>query len=307
MNSIKYNFMKVSVAVVSLILLCLTSSNDVFGTSTIYAGLSTAFQQTVTGTVTDGETGEPMPGVSVLVQGTNTGIATDTDGEYTLEVPGPEAVLEFSFVGYRSREIVVGGQEVIDVSLEVDLGRLDEMIVIGYGTVQRRDLTGSVDRIDSEDIRDQQLTQISEALAGTVAGLNVTQSTDAAGGATMEIRGQNSLLASTDPLIVLDGTVYHGSLRDINPHDIESIDILKDASSATAYGASAASGVILLTTTRGTRTDPTVSFSQRFSHTQVRNYDYAVRGPDEYIDFRRDFLRTAGEDTYVNRIAEYTT
>lgn len=252
---------------------------------------ATVLQQTVTGTVTDAQTGEPLPGVSILIQGTGQGAATDFEGDYSLEVPGPDAVLVFSFIGYGSQEITVGDRESIDVTLEPVALRMDEMVVVGYGTVQRRDLTGSVDRIDAEQFRDQSITDVSEMLTGTIAGFNANQSSSASGGASFEIRGPNSLTAGTTPLIVLDGVIYRGSLRDINPADIESVDILKDASSAAVYGARAASGVVLITTTKGHIGRPTVNFSSKIGRVETTTDHYKFQGPDEYIAFRQNYFR----------------
>lgn len=251
-------------------------------------------QQTVTGTVTDAETGETLPGVNVTVQGGNQGTATNVDGEYSLNVPGPETVLRFSFVGYRSQEITVGDQEVIDVSLQLDMGRLDEVIVVGYGTRERQDLTGSVDRVDGEKFQDQGITNVSDMLTGTIAGFNAEQGTSASGATSFQVRGPNSLTADTDPLIVLDGVIYRGNLRNINPNDIESIDVLKDASSAAVYGARAANGVVMITTTRGQSGKPTVEFSTKVGLTETTTDHYKFRGPEEYISFRQDYYRSQG-------------
>ncbi len=248
-------------------------------------------QVEVTGSVIDGETGEPLPGVNISVEGTTTGTSTNVDGEYSLEVPGPESVLVFSFIGYKTQKITVGEQRVIDVVLEQDLGRLDEVIVVGYGTQERRDLTGSVDRIEKETFQNQNITQLGDMLAGTIAGFSANQSTDPAGGSSMEVRGPTSLTAGTDPMIVLDGAVYNGSLRDINPNDIETVDILKDASSAAIYGAKAASGVVLITTSKGNIGKPTIDYSSRVGVTTPTK-ERRPFGPEEYIDFRADWFRT---------------
>src|SRR5690606_25235971 len=168
----------------------------------------------------------------------------------------------------------------------------DEVVVVGYGTVKKSDLTGSVASIDVEDFQNQPMTQLTDMLTGTVAGFNATQSTSASGGASMEIRGPNSLNAGTSPMIVLDGVVYNGNISDINPNDIASMDILKDASSAAVFGARAASGVILITTTKGSTGKPTINFSTKIGLAEVTRDEYAVRGPEEYLAFRRDLFRS---------------
>ncbi|MEX0774055.1 MAG: SusC/RagA family TonB-linked outer membrane protein [Balneolales bacterium] len=250
-----------------------------------------AFQEEISGVITDAEIGDALPGVNIQVEGTNIGTTTNLDGEYNIEVPGPNSVLVFSYVGYISEEITVGDRDVIDVALEADLARLDEMIVIGYGSVERSDLTGSVQRINRETFQNQSMTQVTDMLTGTIAGFNASQSTGAAGGSSMEVRGRNSLTAGTEPMIVLDGVIYNGSLRDINPNDIESVDILKDASSAAIYGARAASGVVLITTMRGTEGKPTINFTSRVGRTSSTTDRYAPKTGDEYIQFRQDYYR----------------
>ncbi|HLU90110.1 MAG TPA: SusC/RagA family TonB-linked outer membrane protein [Cyclobacteriaceae bacterium] len=251
-------------------------------------------QQTVTGRVVDASTAETLPGVNILVEGSTTGTVSDIDGEFKIDVPGPESVLVFSFVGYLTKEVTVGNHAEINVELQADMAQLDEVVVVGYGTVRKRDLTGSVERVSAETFQNQSLTQLTEMLTGTVAGFSANQSTSAAGGSSMEIRGSNSLSAGTEPLVVLDGVIFNGSIRDINPNDIETIDILKDASSAAVFGARAASGVILITTTKGQTGKPTINVSAKLGRAEVTRDDFAVRGPQGYLDFRRDYFRTLG-------------
>src|SRR5690606_1612980 len=161
----------------------------------------------------------------------------------------------------------------------------------GYGTVKKSDLTGSVDRISGEDFENQNLTQVSEMLAGTIAGFSSNQGASPAGGGSMEVRGPTSLTAGTSPMIVLYGQIYNVSLRDINPSDIESIDILKDASSAAIFGAKAASGVVLITTTKGESGKPVIRFSSKVG-ISTPTYERRPYSPQEYIDFRADYFRT---------------
>src|SRR5690606_2044404 len=142
---------------------------------------------------------------------TTVGTATDLDGRYSLTVPDG-ATLVFSFIGFEPQSIEVGGRSVIDVTLQEDVTALDEVIVVGYGTMKKSDLTGSVQRIDVDNFKAQSMVQVTDMLAGTVAGFNANQGTSAQGGASMEIRGPTSLTANTNPLIVLDGVIYHGAL-----------------------------------------------------------------------------------------------
>jgi len=250
---------------------------------------------TVTGVVTDAGTGETLPGVNVVLDGSTTGTSTDLDGEYSLEVDDPETVLVFSYVGYATQRITVGDQEEINVSLQQDLGRLDEVIVVGYGTVERSDMTGSVERVTAEQFQNQSMTQLSDMLTGTITGLTANQATGPAGGSSLEIRGPNSLTAGTEPMIVVDGAIYHGSMRDINPADVETLDILKDASSAAVYGANAASGVVLITTSRGQMGKPVINYSTQLGVTQPTRARRPF-GPEEYVQFRTDWFRTVFPD-----------
>ncbi|MEX1121176.1 MAG: SusC/RagA family TonB-linked outer membrane protein, partial [Balneolales bacterium] len=207
-----------------------------------------------------------------------------------LEVADSDAVLVFSYVGYTTQEITVGNQDVLDVSMEADFAQLDEMVVVGYGMVKKSDLTGSVVRIDQENYQNQSTMTVADMLAGTVAGFQSNQGTSASGGGSMQVRGPNSLTGGTEPLIVLDDVIYNGSLRDINPNDIESVDILKDASAAAVYGAKAASGVVLITTTKGTPGAPTINISTNVGMAEVTNRNIRPLNGEEYTNFRRGLL-----------------
>jgi TonB-linked SusC/RagA family outer membrane protein len=251
--------------------------------------------QTVSGQVYDNTSKETLPGVNVLIKGTSTGTVTDIDGSYSITVPDENSVLIFSFVGYLAQEIRVGNQSQLDVNLSADQAQLEEVVVVGYGTVKKSDLTGSVVRVDPETFKNQSNVQLTDMLAGTVAGFNANQGTSAAGGSSLEVRGPTSLSGGTEPLVVLDGVIFNGSLRDINPNDIASVDILKDASSSAVFGARAANGVILVTTSRGKTGDPVVNFTTKIGVAGPTSDDFAVRGPQGYLDFRRDFFRTLGQ------------
>lgn len=247
-------------------------------------------QQVVRGRIMDEATNETIPGVNVIVKDTGTGTVTNADGEYSLDVPGPESVLVFSYVGYLSKEVTVGNQGVINVNLAQDVAQLEELVVVGYGTQKKSDLTGAVTRVDAEKYKNQPMTQLTDMLTGTVAGFYGNQSTTAAGGSSMELRGPTSLNAGTEPMIVLDGVIYNGLIRDINPNDIETIDILKDASSAAVYGARAANGVIIVTTKKGAIGKPTINFSTQLGLAVPTNNDFRSFDAEGYLDFRRDLL-----------------
>lgn len=253
-----------------------------------------AMQQPVTGTVTDSETGEPLPGVNVVVKGTSTGVATDANGEYSLEVPEEESVLVFSFVGYQTQEVTVGDREVIDVSLEEDLGSLDEVVVVGYGEVQKSSLTASVSKVENANLDQMPVSRPENALVGRLSGVNISQTRNRPGDSPdITIRGPGSISASNDPLIVIDG-FPGGSFDDINMNDVESIEVLKDASSAAIYGSRGAGGVIIVTTKQGQDEGP-----PRFSlNTFYGIADPMLHGEDAWMTGDEFYEHTA---RYVNR------
>ena len=207
---------------------------------------------TVRGRVTS-ETAQPIAGVSVVVKGTTTGTTTNDDGQYQISAP-PNATLVFSSVGFPEKEIVIGSQTTLNVSLTTTTTDLQQVVVVGYGTQRREAVTGSVASIGGERLREVPTPNISQALQGRLAGVDITQ-TSTRPGATMQIRvrGTRSLSADNNPLIVLDGIPFIGSLADINPNDIKSLDVLKDASATAIYGARGANGVIIVTTNKGGR------------------------------------------------------
>lgn len=209
-------------------------------------------QQTVTGTVSadDG----PLPGASVVVKGTTTGVSTDFDGNYTIEA-GADDTLSFSYIGYAAQEIAVGTQNQINVILEAS-NELDEVVVIGYGTTTKSDLTGSVSSVSAEDVASLPVSRVDQALQGRAAGVQVTQVSGAPGAATsIRVRGGNSITGSNEPLWVIDGIIVgtNFNLNNINANDVQSIEILKDASSIAIYGSRGANGVVLVTTKSGAR------------------------------------------------------
>lgn len=237
------------------------------GNLTILSSDSESQQNVVTGTVTDASTGEPMPGVNIQVKGTTIGTITDAAGKYSLSVTDRNVILVFSFIGYSTREVPVAGKSVVDMILDPELTGLEEVIVIGYGTMRKSDLTGSVVRADIESFRESPNVSVMQSLQGSVAGLNVGQIDRSGEEPSILIRGLSSLSGETRPLIVVDNVIFRGNLIDLNPNDIESIDILKDASSAAIYGSQATNGVILITTTKSGGLDgkPTIKYSGYYS------------------------------------------
>lgn len=254
-------------------------------------------QQTITGTVTD-TAGAPLPGVAVQVKGTRNGTTTDIEGKFSITVSNESAILVFEFIGFTTIESKVSATD-MNIVLTESLTDLDEVVVIGYGTAKKSDLTGSVARIKAETFRSQSMTQFTDMLTGTVAGFNANQGTTASGGSSMQIRGPKSLNASTNPMIVLDGVIFNGSIADINPADIESIDILKDASSAAVFGARAAAGVVLVTTRKGKVGKPVIRFSTDIGMTEPAN-GFKPFDAEGYLSFRRDVLRGSnpGQPSY---------
>lgn len=247
----------------------------------------------VTGKVVDA-TGEPIIGASILIKGTTNGFITDIDGNFTLKNVPADAVLEISFIGYQKQEIKVDGKSVINVTLQEDTEMLEEVVVVGYGSMRKKDLTGAVVQINPTKIADSNPTNVQDLLRGT-AGLQIGYDASAKGGGTMQLRGQNSVYTDGDhntPLIVLDGMVFYGELSEINPNDIEQIDVLKDASSAAIYGAKAASGVIIITTKKGKIGKPTVNLSVNFG-VDTKSSFRDVYGPEGYLKYREDFYKTS--------------
>ncbi len=241
-----------------------------------------SFAQTqVTGKVTDNLDDSGLPGVTVTVKGTTQGTATDMDGNYKISVPGSSSVLVFSFIGKQTQEITVGNQNMINVSLVDDSQALDEIVVIGYGTQSKKDMTGSITAVTERDFIKGNVTTPDQLISGKMAGVQITSGGGAPGsGATIRIRGGSSLNASNDPLIVIDGVPVDNAglsgaanpLSFINPNDIESFNVLKDASAAAIYGSRAANGVIIITTKKGLKGAPVrVNFSSRFSSAQNFN------------------------------------
>ncbi|MEQ9305029.1 MAG: TonB-dependent receptor plug domain-containing protein, partial [Marinoscillum sp.] len=229
-------------------------------------------QNMVTGTVTSQEDGEGFPGVSVLVKGTSRGVVTDIDGKFRINV-APEEVLVFSFIGHVTQEQSVGVRSVIDLTLEVDIEQLEEVVVVGYGTLKKSDVTGAVASMSRDRLEMKPNNNVAHALQGSVAGVSVVNNSAGAEGsdASILIRGRNSITASNRPLIVLDGTPYSGSLSEINPTDIESVNVLKDASSTAIYGSRGANGVILITSKKGTKGDVKINYAGFYGIQELSN------------------------------------
>ncbi|MFS4418002.1 SusC/RagA family TonB-linked outer membrane protein [Maribacter sp. 2307ULW6-5] len=216
------------------------------------AGTPMAFGQvmTITGSVSDDQ-GQPIPGVSVVVQGTATGVATDFDGNYVISA-NPTDVLVFSYIGFTTQEVNVNNQTTVNVTLQEDVAQLDEVVVVGYGTLKQKEVTSAIISVKEESFNRGNLNSPEQLLAGKVAGLTVSkQGGSPTAGSTIRLRGLTTFGANTEPLIVIDG-VIGGSLNNVDPNDIASIDVLKDASAGAIYGTRGSSGVIIITTKSGT-------------------------------------------------------
>ena len=242
----------------------------------------------IKGKVTD-EKGEALIGVSVLVKGTNTGASTDIDGNYTVQA-SPSATLVFSYVGFNRQEIKVSPSGIVNVTMAGDKV-LDEVVVVGYGSAKKKDVTGGLTVVGSEQINMVSTPNLMDRLIGQVAGFTITTGNAAPGvDQTLEIRGENSLSASNSPLIVLDGIPYSGSLQDINPNIIETMSVLKDASAVAIYGARGSNGVILIQTKRGKLGKPQVSYRGQLGVAEPMQR-IQVMGPNEYIRLQQDIGR----------------
>ncbi len=225
----------------------------------VFAGwIATAQPRNVKGTVSDA-TG-PLPGVSVMVKGTTTGTSTDINGAYSIQIPGPDAVLVFSYIGYRTEEVAPGKNSTLNLTMETDATLLDDVVVVGYGTQAKSHLTGSISKIGGEALIDRPVSDVATALQGQIAGLSINNNTSEVGVTpTIRVRGTGSISADSAPLVIVDGFPDAQGLNNINANDIKSIEVLKDAASAAIYGSRAANGVIMVTTKSGEAEKPTYS------------------------------------------------
>ena len=236
--------------------------------------------------------GEPIIGATVKVKGSNLGVVTDIDGNFEMRNAPSGGVLVITYVGYKPQEVAFKAGQSVNVTIEEDTETLQEVVVVGYGTMRKKDLTGSVVQIDPNKIADQNPGTVQDLLRGT-PGLQIGFSSDAQANASIQLRGQNSLYTDgshNSPLIILDGMQFAGSLSEINPDDIEQIDVLKDASSAAIYGAKAASGVIIITTKKGKEGKPIINVSMNLAANTKSAYR-DVFSPSEYMTYREDWYK----------------
>ncbi len=276
-------------------------------------------QKSVSGTVTD-ETGQPLTGVTVIVKGTTQGTVTNVDGKYTLNDIPDDAILQFSFVGMKTQEISVENQSIIDIKMIAEAIGIEEVVAIGYGTQRKMDVTGAVSSVKPNDLNMVATPSVSQMLAGKTSGVTVIQnSAQPGGGLTILIRGAASTGAGNEPLFVVDGFPLSGGgvepgnttryeygsrnpLNSINPYDIESVEILKDASATAIYGARAANGVILITTKKGKKGAPRVTYNTNFSIQQISK-KLNMLNASEFMEETNKALYE--EWLFTNRIAPY--
>lgn len=320
----KINFIRSFIVLLALI----TYGNFAFGQ-----------RVTVTGTVTDATNGEPIPGVTILVKGTTIGTSTDLVGKYSIQAES-NSTLSFSFIGYEPQETPINGRAIIDIALNVSTQSIDEVVVIGYGSVKKNDATGSVVAVSSKDFNKGAITSPQDLLVGKSAGVVITNSGGAPGsGATIRIRGGSSLNASNDPLIIIDGVPIDNNnvsgssniLSFVNPNDIENFTVLKDASATAIYGSRASNGVIIITTKKGESGKPmkisydgslsisnAIKFMDVYSGDEIRQIAYQM---DELYDpanfnllgskntnWQKEIFRTAvSQDHNISVTGSYKT
>ncbi|MEX2395616.1 MAG: SusC/RagA family TonB-linked outer membrane protein, partial [Balneolales bacterium] len=244
----------------------------------LFCSIALGQENTVTGIVTDAESGGELPGVNITVQGTTIGATTDLDGVYSLEVPSLDDTLIFSYVGYETQEVAIGGRTTVNVSLGWAAIERDDLVVVGYGVMQRSDMTGSVGSISAEDIQDRSVGNVEQQLSGRIAGVDVAINSGRPGGTpNIRIRGSTSVSNTNDPLYVVDGVMLNveslqrgtHAISSIDPGSIESIEVLKDASATAIYGARGANGVVLITTKKGNQEGGRITYDNNVSISQA--------------------------------------
>ena len=258
---------------------------------------------TVTGNITD-DLGGPLPGASIVEKGTTNGVSTDFDGNYSIEVANQNAILVITYIGYAEQEVAVGGNLEINVALQPSASSLDEVVLVGYGAVKKKDLTGAIAQVDAASLSHQSTNSVTDVLRGNVAGVNIGFSASPQGTSEIRIRGTNSLGASSAPLIIVDGMIYAGNLSDINPADIAKLDVMKDASSAAVYGARGAGGVILVSTKRGTSDKPTITINASVGIAQEANPELPY-SPEGYVNWRSEVFKSINPQNTIDNPGRY--
>lgn len=248
---------------------------------------------TITGTVSDAMTGEPVIGANIIIEGTTIGTTSDVSGKFSIEVPGVKSVLIISFIGYNSEKVRYEGQSFLDIKLMPDITKLEEIVVIGYGTMQKGNVTGAVSKVSGKDITAMAVTSFDQALQGRVAGITVTNNGSPGTSPIVRIRGIGSINFNSDPLYVVDG-IPTSSIRSVDPKDIESMDVLKDASASAIYGSRGANGVIIVTTKKGSMNDKFSIEYDGYRGVQKAWKQLELLNRDEYLRYGKDLLQNAG-------------
>ncbi|WP_439585225.1 SusC/RagA family TonB-linked outer membrane protein [Dyadobacter bucti] len=246
--------------------------------------------RSVKGKVTD-DTGEKIPGVSIVLKGTTTGTVTDAEGDFSINVPDQGGVLIFSSVGFLSQEVALTGSNTINVKLANDSKALTEVVVVGYGSQLKREITGAVQTVSAADIKDVPVSQITQKLQGRLAGVQINQTTGKPGqGMSVRVRGQVSVSAGSDPLYVIDGFPITGNIGALNPDEIEDISVLKDAASTSLYGSRAANGVVLITTKRGKPGETNIGLTAYYGTQNVPEKGRVkMLNAVEFAQFKKEF------------------
>lgn len=256
---------------------------------------------TLTGTVKD-NMGE-LPGVSVTVKGATLGVFTDIDGNFSLSVPNDKAVLVFSFIGYETQNVPVGGARKLDIVMIPDNKLLDEVVVIGYGTMKKKDLTGAISSVSGKDLISVPATTAAQALQGKAAGVNIVTNSGAPGaGVQISIRGGTSITQSTKPLYIVDGFEMSDALTNINVHDIESIEVLKDASSTAIYGARGSNGIVLITTKSGKKGKTSVTYNTYFSFDKLSKKLDMMSNVGDFVKYQYEMAELQGKVTQWSNV-----
>lgn len=257
-------------------------------------------ERIVTGTITNAAN-EPLPGVNILIKGTTQGTTSDFNGKYSLQIPGDDAVLVFSFIGYETQEVAVGSRTSVSIAMVEDTKTLAEVVVVGYGEVEKRDITGSVAQVKAEELQQIPVYNIEQALKARAAGVRVSQNSGQPGGRIeVRIRGGNSMIGDNAPLYVVDGFPLTGGVEFVNPNDIESIDILKDASATAIYGARGANGVVIITTKRGKAGQKGRIDLNSYYGVQQETKRYDLLNAKEYAIIANEWLRNGGQQPFFN-------
>jgi len=281
-----------------VVMICITSINYTFAANgparfghLSLDALKSHLSKIITGKVTD-EDGLPLPGVTVRIKGSSTAVGTDNTGAFSIEVPNEQSVLVFSFVGYVSKDVAVSGKSVINVALKSDSKSLNEVVVVGYGTQKRANVTGAVSSVSGKTLAELPVSGVDQALQGRVAGLTVTNNGSPGTAPVVQIRGVSSIGYGGDPLYIIDGVA--GSIGGLDAQDIQSVDVLKDASSAAIYGSRGTNGVILITTRKGSRNNKAQVSISSYGGIQEVTKRYDLLNTNQYLQYERALDGAAG-------------